>query len=1065
VKGLHRSGGIHVEFETADDRVVGQTTGAPALVAGGGALTMANIVRGTQRSDRLVGTDGADRIDGRAGNDLLDGGLGNDLLIGGEGRDTVRFRGKTKAVANLDLTGTQSTGYGIDTIRGVENLSGGSGPDRFVGCAKANALAGNSGNDTLAGGAGDDRLLGGAGDDSLIGGTGHDRLAGGTGHDVMIGGSGDDIYTGSTGNDLYRGDAGSDTVVMGGRVAVKVDLRKTGVQNTGQGLDRFIGIENVTGGSASDVISGNKAANKLSGGSGNDRIYGYGGNDTIAGNAGDDLLDGGDGNDLLIGGAGNDRLIGGAGVDTAEYGHSRTGVRADLAAGTASGDGIDTLTSVENVNGGSGHDTLVGNGDANRLVGGAGNDRLDGGAGNDVLDGGFGDDSLDGGVGDDLIDAGAGADVVTFASGSDRVTTGDGADTVVVGSQATGSLAIMDFTSGQDILDLTSQGPFAKVGGALSGSGVAELAVARNGTSTLLSIDRDGDGKAEVTVQVNGTFDLYKDTRASLPNRAPVAVDDQASTVLETPVRIDVLANDSDPDGHALSLKLIDGPANGAVILNADKTFTYTPKAGWTGTDTFTYQVADGHGGLANATATVKVDPAGQDGYTTQFHVNKTSGYSDGYGGRTFFIDPTSGASGNDGLSEGKAWGSFNDLHAYAYTVGFQAGDRILLKRGCTYDSKDGFWLKGNGTAEKPIVLGAYGNGEPPVLTNSKFAPDPNGQDTSIHDAVLNVDRDASHFTIRDIAIDNPIASNVTEAGIRVFGTHVTVDNVEVAHTGMGISFARNAASGMANADERAFGLVQNSFVHDLTMVINTPGANDDYGCQGVLIGASEVTVRNNTFANLMQSSFDYIWDGAAVELYGTASNIRVQANYIENVNAVTELGGRSGDSVAGVWFDHNIVVNSESLAYFHNGGGDFGLGSIQNVNFTNNTVYGAGNRSDSQSFAFGFGGTDGTFLNVQNNIFAIAGMDYWDFGATNYRHSNNLYDYDVIPFRSGYLGAGEYVGEASFKDAGGRDFHLTTVSQALGRASGLPGYLRDYVGHDLTGRSGLDIGAIEYWN
>jgi hypothetical protein len=257
---------------------------------------------------------------------------------------------------------------------------------------------------------------------------------------------------------------------------------------------------------------------------------------------------------------------------------------------------------------------------------------------------------------------------------------------------------------------------------------------------------------------------------------------------------------------------------------------------------------------------------------------------------------------------------------------------------------------------------------------------------------------------------------------------------------------------------------VQNSFVHDLSMVVNTAGGNDDYGCQGVLIGASEVTVKHNTFRDLMQASFDYAWDGAAVELYGTNRNILVQGNYVENVNALTEVGGRSTDTVSGVWFDHNIIVSSESLAYFNNGGGDFGLGSLENVNFINNTVYGTVNRADSQSFGFGFGGPDGSFLNVQNNIFAVAALDSWDSGATNYRHANNLYDYSSIPFRSGYFSADEHVGHAAFVDAAGRDFHLTGGSDALDRASALSGFLVDYVGHDLTGRTGLDIGAIEYW-
>ena len=44
-----------------------------------------------------------------------------------------------------------------------------------------------------------------------------------------------------------------------------------------------------------------------------------------------------------------------------------------------------------------------------------------------------------------------------------------------------------------------------------------------------------------------------------------------------------------------------DGPAHGALTLNADGTFTYLPSASYTGTDTFTYQVTDGHGGSATA--------------------------------------------------------------------------------------------------------------------------------------------------------------------------------------------------------------------------------------------------------------------------------------------------------------------------------------------------------------------------------------------------------------------------------------------------------------------------------
>jgi hypothetical protein len=62
------------------------------------------------------------------------------------------------------------------------------------------------------------------------------------------------------------------------------------------------------------------------------------------------------------------------------------------------------------------------------------------------------------------------------------------------------------------------------------------------------------------------------------------------------------------------------------------------------------------------------------------------------------------------------------------------------------------------------------------------------------------------------------------------------------------------------------------------------------------------------------------------------------------------------------------------------------------------------------------------------------------------------------------YLSATESVGRASFADAAGRDFHLTAGSNALSGALAISGFLVDYVGHHLTGRLALDIGAVEYW-
>jgi uncharacterized repeat protein (TIGR01451 family) len=76
----------------------------------------------------------------------------------------------------------------------------------------------------------------------------------------------------------------------------------------------------------------------------------------------------------------------------------------------------------------------------------------------------------------------------------------------------------------------------------------------------------------------------------------PVAVDDSASPATAGPVTVDVLANDSDPDGDALTVTATTAPANGAVTINPDGSVTYTPATGFVGSDGFDYTVSDGHG-------------------------------------------------------------------------------------------------------------------------------------------------------------------------------------------------------------------------------------------------------------------------------------------------------------------------------------------------------------------------------------------------------------------------------------------------------------------------------------
>lgn len=87
----------------------------------------------------------------------------------------------------------------------------------------------------------------------------------------------------------------------------------------------------------------------------------------------------------------------------------------------------------------------------------------------------------------------------------------------------------------------------------------------------------------------------------------PQAGNDTATTSEDTPVTINVLANDSDPDGDALdpaTLRISSAPAHGAATVNGDGTVTYTPHANFNGADSFSYTVRDARGAVSN-TATV----------------------------------------------------------------------------------------------------------------------------------------------------------------------------------------------------------------------------------------------------------------------------------------------------------------------------------------------------------------------------------------------------------------------------------------------------------------------------
>ncbi len=115
--------------------------------------------------------------------------------------------------------------------------------------------------------------------------------------------------------------------------------------------------------------------------------------------------------------------------------------------------------------------------------------------------------------------------------------------------------------------------------------------------SYTISDDKGLTASATVAVTVSGA------------NAAPLAKDDEAWAIWGQPTRIDVLANDSDPDGDALTIVSVGPVAHGKAVISG-RSIVYTSDRDFFGREVFTYTVSDGRGGTASATVRVTVvDP------------------------------------------------------------------------------------------------------------------------------------------------------------------------------------------------------------------------------------------------------------------------------------------------------------------------------------------------------------------------------------------------------------------------------------------------------------------------
>ena len=278
------------------------------VTCGGRTATIA----GTVGNDTLVGTEGDDVIAGLGGNDAIRGLGGNDVICGdadvagsdaidgGLGNDWVSYD-QSLSGGPLDLAAGTAQVQGTDTLTGIENVQGSPAADTLRGDAAANRFI-LEGSDTVEGRNGNDVF------DAVPG------CAGGASCNISL---------------SYESAPAAVTVDVNGRTA-------TG----GAGNDTYSFTPFALLGSAfGDTLTCATTADRCD-------IYAGGGADVLTGTPGDDILGGG---------LGNDRITGSGGVDWVAF-ETTPAVTVNLAAGTATGQGSDTLVGIHGVYGTSGAD-------------------------------------------------------------------------------------------------------------------------------------------------------------------------------------------------------------------------------------------------------------------------------------------------------------------------------------------------------------------------------------------------------------------------------------------------------------------------------------------------------------------------------------------------------------------------------------------------------------------------------------------------------------------------------------------------------------------------------------
>jgi len=413
--------------------------------------------------------------------------------------------------------------------------------------------------------------------------------------------------------------------------------------------------------------------------------------------------------------------------------------------------------------------------------------------------------------------------------------------------------------------------------------------------------------------------------------------------------------------------------------------------------------------------------------------------------GKGYYINSLTGLDTNPGTSAIAAWKSLER----AKTAPLQAGDTLFLARGSSFTG--GLEITASGTADRPIVLTAFGKGNAPRLTN----PDRvilNGNAIRLsgnylvvdglyfHDCAAAPDKDASYTDVWDVGA----------VRIMLGANHCTVRNCEFS----------NCPKGIQSTGE--YTLITKNYLHSAnTRPLSSPG----WGPIGIHMGNGHQEVSWNIIKDYYYVGGEFGADGGALELddgRNPKKDIYIHHNYTCSNMGFLEVS----------WFADIAKTETYDLRIAYNVSDDYQdfvmLWAPTHTTFIdNNTVF---RRKQIKNaivpavFLCDYGG-----VTIRNNIIGVDSVTQVYTGKGIHDHTYNLYFSadGSKPNVGATLQPTEICNinpKFSEKKKNESDYSLKRKSPAIDAGINLKGlYTTDFLNHPVPKGKGTDIGAFEF--